>query len=784
MSREVLVRSENDATAEEASTAWTQKFGAPHVKLKRGLPDPLDVGKRLGSGGVGEVWATTIGGVPVALKRIYATHLTEAIFAEVKIMRQMAEKRHHHIVQLIGSYEKRHTNISELGLLIWPVAICDLAALLHDVDIANSWYVHGAALGEKTSHDEEDVIYAVEALARFESGIGSSVIIKENKSAFRELHGNTLNRLRKNIGCIASAVAWLHNCQIRHKDLKPSQILVSTSGLWLSDFGWSKDVSEMTCSTTVGGKTTTPKYLAPERALNQPCGRPEDIFSLGCIFLEVGFQLFGVVPMLGANKGAPWFQPGWLFSNHIGDATHLAQNIMGGMESNFASSSVSLLMRLVVKMLDCNPARRPSIVEVVATLATYPQFNGNCCLSTAPRSLDTSIEVPSDNLKSRMLQLANRQPNSLIHSTSSSGIVCSTIDQRTYQLDIDYGSASGGEESLRGFSSRPTSGQKRSLTEASSDHQSESPLTKRLLTDLPGSNTCFVSTMHDLNSEDGFRQLPQPIDQCKDLEEKERIYFNSTDRLIYQLPPPTTEGQQLPSINELPYFEIGGSRFPSPNMAYTFTPVEAGTNYPYGTLDFHSHTGSSDPPGRWEPQQLDILPDKSGATATEAFVQLSPDPLDSNWQLPCSSLPRPSVQSITQCEAEKRPTSPPWGPSWAYPGYISNPVASLHDKAENQGIENQGLGAFYAPIVFESRPPSKDRPSFAPSAYTRERPWKEPEQVNHACVHCRRSHMTCDGEQPCTRCITQNIEHLCRYESPTGMKKAKSDTENSIAQTH
>ncbi|KAK8086666.1 hypothetical protein PG994_001640 [Apiospora phragmitis] len=37
-------------------------------------------------------------------------------------------------------------------------------------------------------------------------------------------------------------------------------------------------------------------------------------------------------------------------------------------------------------------------------------------------------------------------------------------------------------------------------------------------------------------------------------------------------------------------------------------------------------------------------------------------------------------------------------------------------------------------------------------------------RVPTACVYCRRSHMTCDLERPCTRCIKRNIGHLCHDE--------------------
>ena len=666
MSREVLVRSENDATAEEASTAWTQKFGAPHVKLKRGLPDPLDVGKRLGSGGVGEVWATTIGGVPVALKRIYATHLTEAIFAEVKIMRQMAEKRHHHIVQLIGSYEKRHTNISELGLLIWPVAICDLAALLHDIDIAHSWYVHGPALAAKTSHDEEDVVYAIEALARFESGMMSPGIITERSTAFLELYENTLNRLQKSIGCIASAVAWLHDCQIRHKDLKPSQILISTSGVWLSDFGWSKDVSEMTCSTTVGGKTTTPKYLAPERALNQPCGRPEDLFSLGCIFLEIGYQLFRSKFSSDYDRATPWLESGWLFSTHVEEAVSLTQELVRLMRPGFLAPQVSLLMPLIVRMLDRNPARRPLITEVVASLATQPAYSNHCCRPTTPRNLynnSEALEALEESVRSSISKSADDQQSPHTRPTRHSNINHIPTNQWTHQLGKNHGSASGNEGASREFNWTSVTGQKRPLTQASPDQQSDLLPRKRTWTDFPP--PIDLPEASRVNIKEGYRQLPHTADACG---------FENNN-----------------NISDRSYL----------NYPYPFSgkvPV------PYHMQD---HPGLYDTYGTQWPG--------SGVTTTEASVQHSPDSLE--WLF--------WPETVSACRE-----------------YSSNPELSLYEELEDQGIKSQGIDSS-TPIASKSPSPSKDKPSPAPAFDALACPFGEPEKMDHACLNCKRSILTC-----------------------------------------
>jgi serine/threonine protein kinase len=762
-------------TVTEAIEAWNRRFVVPHVKVQRRDPDPFLVGSRLGSGGVGEVYECKIGGVPVALKRIYTKYHTEAVFAEVSIMRQMVEKRHRHIVQLIGSYEKRHSNSFELGLLIWPVAICDLAVLLHDVDIVRSWASYGETLGQLTIHHEEDVIYAFETLLKFESKTLPPDIIKNSNQECLELCTNTFLRLQSSIGCIANAVEWLHNSHIRHKDLKPSQILISASGLWLSDFGWSKDVSEMTCSTTVGGKTTTPKYLAPERALNQPCGRPEDIFSLGCIFLEIGYQLFRPTLSFDYDRGPPWFESGWLFSTHVEDAVSLAQYMMRH------APQASWFMPLVVRMLDRNPAGRPLIAEVVASLATQPAYSNHCCRPTTPRSLNNRSEALAESVKSSISKLVDHQ-----QSPRTRPLRCGIslpASHWTHQPSKNHGSASGDQGASREFNWAYVTGQKRPLTQASPDHMSNLLPRKRMESDLFSPYHCdfpILPPVRATSSEEKYIQSKQPSEE----------YTVSHFPSLPEYPP-------LLSLKELLHLREGEPNSVSPNIACTLAPIEARTESPHRLSGHFPQTGSGSLPEHREPQSPDFLPDKSSDTTTEAFFQLSPDPSDPNswqlpysldpnvWLLPYSSLPQSSVQSKAPWEAEKQPISPLWParPAWACHEYTSNLVVSLHDKAEDQGMENQGPDAS-TPIASKSRSPSKDKPSFAPSAYTRERPWKEPEQVNHACVHCRRSHMTCDGEQPCTRCITRNIEHLCRYESPTGMKKAKSDTENSIAQTH
>ncbi|PSN67463.1 kinase-like protein, partial [Corynespora cassiicola Philippines] len=98
-------------------------------------------------------------------------------------------------------------------------------------------------------------------------------------------------------GCLARALEFLHQQKVRHKDIKPSNILVSKGNVLFTDFGPSLDFADASGSTTasmVNGKT--PRYCAPEVALDEPRNTMSDIWSLGIVFLEIIVVLKGKKP--------------------------------------------------------------------------------------------------------------------------------------------------------------------------------------------------------------------------------------------------------------------------------------------------------------------------------------------------------------------------------------------------------------------------------------------------------------------------------------------------------
>ncbi|KAF2008006.1 kinase-like protein [Amniculicola lignicola CBS 123094] len=245
--------------------------GHSHVNFTAAEEVPLRFGRLLGHGISLGVYGSRWRGHVIAVKQVtlrpWGKRDRKTWREEVE--REAASSRnldHRHVIRLIGTY----TYQDVFGLLLWPVAVCDLATFLADVDKFRDTYAKAIGKGSTNS----DSFERLRCLGFDLDGTNKALVAMRSN-------------LYQTMPCLINALQYIHGKGIKHKDLKPNNILISRGGLWLTDFGVSTDFSALSRSLTDNGIRGTPRYFPPEVANYELCGRRSDIFSMGCIFIQV-----------------------------------------------------------------------------------------------------------------------------------------------------------------------------------------------------------------------------------------------------------------------------------------------------------------------------------------------------------------------------------------------------------------------------------------------------------------------------------------------------------------
>jgi TolA-binding protein len=297
-----------------------------HCYFQKHETAPLDMKGSLGHGAYGLVdrVMSTISFRQYALKRLRRSERTKEdikrFIAEIEILKRL---KHQHVVEFVGSY----TDQRYIGLLMSPVADMDLCTYL--------------ALANGSQHRE----------------------------------------LRTFFGCLARALDFLHGENVRHKDIKPKNILVHGDNVLFSDFGIAFDFTDQDGSTTVGiGSLGTPKYLAPEVATDQPRNTSSDIWSLGVVFLEMIMVLKGrTVQYMYDFLKEHGSQQAFVYTNITGTQELITElKELGSPTDNAALGWVENMVMLKQQL-------RPTAASLIASIVTQKgggndAFCGICCV--------------------------------------------------------------------------------------------------------------------------------------------------------------------------------------------------------------------------------------------------------------------------------------------------------------------------------------------------------------------------------------------------------------------
>ena len=380
---------------------WNELHGATHLDFGPDAVVPLQRGRLLDRTASGDMYETTCNGTILALKQVSNWEATGLnVHNEAKMLKKL---RHKHIVEIVGSYTYRGL----LGVLLWPAAPSNLATFLEDIE-----ELKGLVEGRRTATMAEAVSSGGRVIARLRDTVPfrkAAIDILENKAALTETYKAAITRLNQCYVCIVSAVSYLHREHIQLADLRPSNILLSRDHLWLAGFGALTDFSFLTVSKTSGRGRGTSIYFAPEVAAFHPNGYAADIFSLGCIFLEMTVICTGL-----ALEYLSTLRP-------VGDRSFQAniERIEEWFEPLREDSSVRLrhLLFEIKQMLKVDPKARPTATELDSSISGISRLKpangdadslplyGLCCVPPSAPPCEHLEEI--DRLRSQNIALKN-----------------------------------------------------------------------------------------------------------------------------------------------------------------------------------------------------------------------------------------------------------------------------------------------------------------------------------------------------------------------------------------
>ncbi|KAK0263611.1 hypothetical protein LTR35_017516 [Friedmanniomyces endolithicus] len=168
-------------------------------------------------------------------------------------------------------------------------------------------------------------------------------------------------------GCLVGVVHHIHALGIRHRDIKPTNVLIKGGRILLADFGISQMGLGKTIPTTYEHRNAarTRQYCAPEVDQGSTRGRAADIFSLGAVFLEMLIALCYPDQMRGLDGILkPMKQIHSSYALHVGEVQSLASNRVQ------PSGWQGELLQLCLWMLKPDRCDRPTARDLSARWAS------------------------------------------------------------------------------------------------------------------------------------------------------------------------------------------------------------------------------------------------------------------------------------------------------------------------------------------------------------------------------------------------------------------------------
>ena len=204
------------------------------------------------------------------------------------------------------------------------------------------------------------------------------------------------------IAAVASALDYAHDRGMLHRDVKPSNILLSEQGpaqrrIALADFGIGREMDDVAGLTATNLTVGTMEYAAPEQLMGQPIDARADQYALAATAFHL---LTGIAPFRGSNPVAVISQ----------------QLTTSPPDASSYRPELAPLNPVFARAMAKDPAQRyPSCADFVAE---FKRLAGT--IITTPQTA-TSLAVPAEEaLRASAPTMAAPVPHSPPSSTTAS----------------------------------------------------------------------------------------------------------------------------------------------------------------------------------------------------------------------------------------------------------------------------------------------------------------------------------------------------------------------------
>ncbi|MFI9391222.1 serine/threonine-protein kinase [Streptomyces bauhiniae] len=145
---------------------------------------------------------------------------------------------------------------------------------------------------------------------------------------------------------LAEALATVHALDLVHRDVKPSNVLLTLDGPLLIDFGIARATTGTASLTATGASVGSPGYMAPEQILGGRVTGAADVFSLGAV---LAYAATGTPPFPGDSSAALLYK-----------VVH-EEPELGSLDGELREIAAACLAK--------DPARRPAPADLARRLA-------------------------------------------------------------------------------------------------------------------------------------------------------------------------------------------------------------------------------------------------------------------------------------------------------------------------------------------------------------------------------------------------------------------------------